>query len=713
MDDLQTLSWPAEQLAEAVERLAQRSGLTKRQHRNLTPPDLGQWPEEARQHWIDMVARSLDIEAEPISAPYIEVDQLVRNAAPAILRLPDDEERFLLLLPNKGRQRTVALLRPDLKRQRLPVEVVLSALTSPFEMPLVAEIEQVLEAAEVAPRRRAQAKKALLRQRLGKAQIEAGWLLRLPPGAKPWPLARQTDLRHHLPIFVGAYAVQYLLFILSWIVIGRGALRGQVEIGWLLAWGLILLTLIPFRLLSSWAQGLLAVSAGTLLKQRLLSGVLKLEPDEIRHQGVGQLLGRVIESEAVESLALSGGFLGLVALIELVFAGFILGAGAGGRLHIVLFIGWLLFIGMMAWRYYRRRRQWTDSRLDMTHDLVERMVGQRTRLAQEAPDQRHQDEDQALVHYLIDSHYLDQTTPLLTTLASRGWLVLGLIGLAPAFINGAEMVGLAVGLGGVLLAFQAFRTLTESLSALSGAAIAWRQVAQLFHAAARAEAAGSAAALVLTAPAAAKQVLDSSVPLLAARDLTFAYLGRNKPVLQQCNLTIRAGDRILLKGPSGSGKSTLASLLMGLRRPQSGLLLLHGLDRPSAGLAIWRRAVATAPQFHENHVLTETFAFNLLMGRIWPPRPEDMQAAWEICQELGLGELLTRMPAGMLQMVGETGWQLSHGERSRLYIARALLQKSDLMILDESFAALDPENLEQALRCVLDRAPALLVIAHP
>jgi ATP-binding cassette, subfamily B, bacterial len=67
----------------------------------------------------------------------------------------------------------------------------------------------------------------------------------------------------------------------------------------------------------------------------------------------------------------------------------------------------------------------------------------------------------------------------------------------------------------------------------------------------------------------------------------------------------------------------------------------------------------------------------------------------------------------MLQMVGETGWQLSHGERSRLYIARALLQGADLVILDESFAALDPETLHRSLRCVLDRTPTLLVIAHP
>ena len=77
-----------------------------------------------------------------------------------------------------------------------------------------------------------------------------------------------------------------------------------------------------------------------------------------------------------------------------------------------------------------------------------------------------------------------------------------------------------------------------------------------------------------------------------------------------------------------------------------------------------------------------------------------------ICAELGLGDLLDRMPAGLLQMVGETGWQLSHGERSRLYIARALLQDAELVVLDESFAALDPENL-QARRRVRGQARAI------
>ena len=75
--------------------------------------------------------------------------------------------------------------------------------------------------------------------------------------------------------------------------------------------------------------------------------------------------------------------------------------------------------------------------------------------------------------------------------------------------------------------------------------------------------------------------------------------------------------------------------------------------------------------------------------------------------------LLERMPAGLQQLVGETGWQLSHGEKSRLYIARALLQGAQILILDESLAALDPQTLRRSLACVLERAPTILVIAHP
>jgi ATP-binding cassette subfamily B protein len=201
--------------------------------------------------------------------------------------------------------------------------------------------------------------------------------------------------------------------------------------------------------------------------------------------------------------------------------------------------------------------------------------------------------------------------------------------------------------------------------------------------------------------------------VVEADRLFFRYRKEGRQALQGLTMTVHRGDRILLEGPSGGGKTTFASVLSGIREPSAGLLLVNGLDRQTLGNTQWRKAIAAAPQFHENHILTETLAFNLLMGRRWPPTQADLERAESLCRELGLGSLLNRMPGGILQMVGDGGWQLSHGERSRVYIARALLQQADLVILDESFAALDPESLRTALECTLKHAETLMVIAHP
>ena len=201
--------------------------------------------------------------------------------------------------------------------------------------------------------------------------------------------------------------------------------------------------------------------------------------------------------------------------------------------------------------------------------------------------------------------------------------------------------------------------------------------------------------------------------LMQARGISFRYQPQGRWILDNCSFRIKEADHLLLEGPSGSGKSTLAAILSGLRVVESGGLLLWGFDRRFIGSEEWHRRVVMSPQFQENYIFSETLGFNLLMGRRWPPRNEDLDDAEEICQELGLGDLLAKMPSGMQQILGESGWQLSHGERSRIFIARTLLQDADLVILDESFGALDPINMGRALRTALRRSPTVLVIAHP
>jgi ATP-binding cassette subfamily B protein len=335
------------------------------------------------------------------------------------------------------------------------------------------------------------------------------------------------------------------------------------------------------------------------------------------------------------------------------------------------------------------------------------MVGHRTRIAQESREQWHEGEDQSLERYLAESRAMDRVATIQSSVA-RGWMVVAVAALAPVLISASNSPArIAITIGGIVIASRAFIKLVASLSSMLSVAIAWQQVASLFHAASREK---KTAPPVIHSEARRR---DQNQSLIEASEVVFRYADRSEPVLRGCDLRIQRGDRVLLEGSSGGGKSTFASLITGLRLPASGLILLGGLDHKSIGDREWRRRVASAPQFHENHVMTGTLAFNLLMGKRWPPRQEDFQEAEAVCKKLGLGDLLDRMPSGLLQLVGDTGWQLSHGERSRVYMARALLQGADLVILDESFAALDPETLQQCLSYVLGRASTLMVIAHP
>ncbi|MDM8527875.1 ATP-binding cassette domain-containing protein [Anaerolineales bacterium HSG24] len=715
--NLEQLAWPVSRLDEAVEALGHQAGyVAQNDSAPVIPNYLDKTGRILFEHWLPGIADIFGLESEPIEAPYAEVESLLRGAGPAILRLPsnydqDGETRFLVLLSSSWRR--ILLLTPELKKNRVSVKSLQTILCEPYETPVLAQLEQLMVEANIPEERWTRVRQSILREQLSEVRIKGCWLLRLPPNANLWFQVKKSKLHHYLGILIGVNLVTQLISLASWWIIGWGALQGHFEWSWLFAWALILLTSIPFSISLTWLQALLAIGAGAIFKKRLLHGTLQLEPEEIRHQGAGQFLGRVMEAEAVELMALGGGFMAFMALIELVLAMSVLAMGAGGLLHAFSLFSWALFTVLLGWRYFSQTHSWVSTYRHMTNELVEHMVGHRTRLAQEEPHRWHDSEDEILTRYFKLSERLDQVGIQLGTVIPRGWLISGFSGVAYTFIVYPNSpMSIAISLGGVMLASQALTRLVGGVNSVVGFMVAWGQVKPLFEASKRANEQQSSVSLP-TLIARTQADVDHGQTIIETRDIIFRYPKRTEPVLNRCHLQIRKGDRILLEGPSGGGKSTLATILVGLRVPQSGLLLLRGLDQQTLGITRWRDYVVSAPQFHENHVLSETFAFNLLMGRNWPPPQEDLIEAETVCRELGLGELIDRMPSGLQQMVGESGWQLSHGERSRLFIARALLQHTDLIVLDESFASLDPENLQQAMQCVLNRATTLMVIAHP
>jgi len=336
------------------------------------------------------------------------------------------------------------------------------------------------------------------------------------------------------------------------------------------------------------------------------------------------------------------------------------------------------------------------------------MVGHRTRVVQQASQEQHRSEDESLERYIRESRSMDASSLWLTAVP-RGWLMVALAAMTPWFVQGAPPSRLALGVGGLLLAYRALHRVTGGLSSLSGAAIAASALSPLIRGSATEEAAPAPSMVLAREPGGDA---PNDTVLAQATDISFRYRSEGEPVLSGCSLRIERGARFLLEGQSGSGKTTFASVLAGLNKPDSGLLLVDGLDRSVLGGSGWRRRVVMAPQAHDNYLVTGSLAFNLLMGRQWPADAAALAEAESVCHELGLGDLLRRLPSGLHQIVGETGWQLSQGERVRVFLARALLQNPELLVLDESFSALDPENVVRSIHCVLNRAKTVLAIAH-
>jgi ATP-binding cassette subfamily B protein len=716
--NLEQLAWPTERLGEAIAALAHSNGWV-----DVTQdiPTTLRFSGDEQDFDLSGVVAHLGLEAEAVETDYAGVRGLLERCAPAVLQLPG--KRFLPVLRRCGKQLYIL----DTKLQQRPVilETVREEMCSVLRNELGGDIETLMAIADVSKRRYAKARAALLEELLAEQRIRAGWLVRPTSSAALTWQARDYRVRGLLATLFTTHALAFALWLGAWWLLGQGVFSGHLDTGWLQAWVLLLFTQIPLLLLASGAGSLFAIRAGAILKRRLLAGALRLNPEEIRHLGFGRLLGCTLEAEALEQMAVSGGFLGLTGLVDLILAGGILSLAPDLKPVLALGACSLVGVGFGA-NYLACQRRWTEKRLTLTDTLVEGMVGHRTRAIQEPRERWNSDEDGALAAYYKLCQKRDRAALHLRVTLPRGSFLAGIAALIPAFAASGEMiVPIALGIGGVLTAHLAFRQLGAGMEQALNAWVAFEQIRPFWQAGRRKTEDRKQkvafeqirpfwqAALRSQAPGDnSTSDFVTGAPVIDARNLTYRHAGRSEHVLCGVNLRIGATDRVLLEGSSGSGKSTLAAILAGQRQAEAGLCLTSGLDRASLGNRGWRQRIALVPQFHENHIFMGTLAFNLLLGRNWPPSSLELDEAESLCKALGLESLLERMPGGLFQIVGETGWQLSHGERERIYIARALLQNAKVIILDESVSSLDPQTLHQTMELLWEQAPAMIVIVH-
>ena len=189
----------------------------------------------------------------------------------------------------------------------------------------------------------------------------------------------------------------------------------------------------------------------------------------------------------------------------------------------------------------------------------------------------------------------------------------------------------------------------------------------------------------------------------------FAYEGSEKTALRGIDLDVHAGETIAIVGATGSGKTTLATLLTRLYDPTQGRITLDGHDLRDLKVTSLRRHVAFA--FEEPTLFSASVRENLLMGR--PEASEDeIREALRVSQ----ADFALDLPWGLDTRIGEQGLSLSGGQRQRLALARAIIGRPRLLVLDDPLSALDvhTESLVQdALRPLLADCTVFLVVHRP
>jgi ATP-binding cassette subfamily B protein len=196
---------------------------------------------------------------------------------------------------------------------------------------------------------------------------------------------------------------------------------------------------------------------------------------------------------------------------------------------------------------------------------------------------------------------------------------------------------------------------------------------------------------------------------LCFEHVVFSYPGSATPVLRDIDLTLEPGETVAIVGLTGSGKSTLAALPTRLYDVTGGRITLDGHDVRDLSLESLRRQVAVA--FEDPVLFSMSVRENLVLGR---PEASDEEIAGAL--SLAQADFVYQLPWGLDTRIGEQGMSLSGGQRQRLALARAVITKPTVLILDDPLSALDVETealVERALAQVLEETTALVVVHRP
>ncbi len=247
----------------------------------------------------------------------------------------------------------------------------------------------------------------------------------------------------------------------------------------------------------------------------------------------------------------------------------------------------------------------------------------------------------------------------------------------------------------LLLLYKPVKTLGNTMSGIQNIFVALGRVFELFD----------------YVPFIKEKELTVKLPELnqgiSFENVSFEYV-KDKPVLNDINLTVKKGETIAIVGNSGGGKSTLINLLPRFYDVKQGAIKFDGIDIRNFKLSELRDKISMV--FQDNFLFSGTIKENIMLAN---PNATEQQLN-EVINASHLNEVINSQPDGINTLLGERGLTLSGGQRQRVAIARAMIRNTPIIILDEATSALDNES-EAIVQKALDnliRNKTVIVIAH-
>lgn len=649
---------------------------------------------------ISQLSAAYGVEAVHTQSTYGELGRTLARLSPGVLRLKS-QPGFLLIISSK--RKFLKFISPDGRQEYVSIEAVVDFLSNDRGLAPAQDTEPLLNQLGLHGKRLQHAHRQITLQQLDAIHIDDMWFMRPHPSRGLKVAIAHAKIAQYVLGFVLSHISERLMLIAGISLLIYSATQALWSPSVLVTWLLITITQLMFSHMGRYCQLQVNIRSGIIIKRQLQFNALHLPPGSLSEKGPAELLGQTLEAEGLHSNALSGIFVAANAFLDVLIA-LVMAVFLGHWIAFSLLFTLTAFTAYLSIVFIRCYTRWANQRVRLNHITIEHMQGNRTRLIQSNPAYLHQKEEIRLHKYWMASADMDRIALWLQTFVPGLWLASGLILICAHLTFSSLSVITIIGLFGiVLLAWNALQAFADTAHHFARTWYSWQQVMELLSIRKREH---------LSVPQQITSQTSASHSTLEACQIHYHYQS-NTSILSNLNIRLDKGAKYLLQGESGSGKSTLLSLLTGQIQKQRGLLLLGDRDIETLGDIPWRRDVCWVPQFNDNYIFSGTLLYNLMLGRAWPPSQDDVEEVLDVCEMLELFPLIRKMPARLLQPIGEMGWQLSQGEASRVCLARALIQKANFILLDESLDALDTITSLRILKQLEEHESSIVLCMHP